>query len=108
MTTDTITTTSLSDFGFLELKQLEALIRAYREQGLPDDFWNEDVTPMFNKNSGVVFLTNSEYQVAMLNGDTLESWHNCPECGHEGFAEDMPHEGNEECTLYLKDLLVSP
>lgn len=106
MKTESITTTDLSDYGFSELKQLKLLLRAMREQGLPDDFNNDEVVPMFNKNSGNVFLTNSDYQVAMLNGDKLESFYNCPECGHEGFKEDMAHKGNASCKEYLKDIGV--
>lgn len=44
---------------------------------------------------GYVFLTNSEYQVCMMNGDKLEEWHSCPECGAEGFAEDINWNADE-------------
>ena len=68
-----MTTTNLSDFGYRELEMLEELLKAMREQGLPDDFYDEEVHPMMNQNSGNVFLTNSEYKVAMMNGDKLGS-----------------------------------
>ena len=43
----------------------------------------------------------------MMNGDKLETWYNCPYCGHEGFKEDMEHEPhNSECTRYLKEIGV--
>lgn len=84
----TITTTDLSDFGIRELKMLHDLIGAYIDQGVPDGFRYDEVVPMMNKNSGYVFLTNSEYQAAMLNGSRLEIWNSCPNCGHEGFEED--------------------
>ena len=83
-----VTTTDLADFGSRERGMLIDLLVAWRDQGLPEDFEPEEVRPMMNRLSGCVFLTNSDYQTAMLNGDRLESWHNCPECGHEGFAED--------------------
>ena len=94
MTTQEVTTTNIADFGYTERKELIALLQAWHEQGLPDDFSEDEVHPMFNRNSGHVFLTNSEYQVAMLthcgdiSKDRLEIWHNCPNCGHEGFEED--------------------
>ena len=47
---------------------------------------------MFNKMSGNVFLTNSEFQVAMMNGDTLESFYSCLQCGNEGFDGEDGHE----------------
>jgi len=82
-----ITTTDLSEFGARERALLIKLLLAWQEQGLPEDFDNNEVTPMFNKNSGFVFLTNSDYQVAMLNGDKLESFYHCTNCGNEGFIE---------------------
>jgi len=97
-----ITTTDLSKFGSRERHMAEELLKAWREQGLPDDFYDEDVTIMMNYNSGCVFLTNSEYQAAMMNDDKLETWYNCPYCGHEGFKEDMEHEPEaSDCTEYL-------
>ncbi len=82
------TTTNLAEFGWLERQLLIKLLKAWQEQCLPYDFGEDGVVPMFNKNSGYVFLTNSEYQVAMMNGDKLETWYNCFNCGHDGFAED--------------------
>jgi|ERR1035437_2409569 formylmethanofuran dehydrogenase subunit E len=84
-----MTTTNLSDFGYRELAMLRDLIDAMLKQGLPDEFSTDEVTPMMNQNSGNVFLTNSEYEVAMLNGDKLESFYSCVECGNEGFKEDI-------------------
>jgi hypothetical protein len=84
-----VTTTDLSDFGYRELAMLEELLKAMREQGLPDDFYDDEVVPMFNRNSGNVFLTNSDYQVAMLNGDSLESWYFLSYHGNEGFLDEL-------------------
>ena len=70
-----IVTLNLSKFGYRELKLAEELLKAWREQGLPNDFYNEDVTINLNLHSGYVFLSNSEYQVAMMNGDNLESFY---------------------------------
>lgn len=96
------TTTDLSKFGWREWALLRDLIDAMVEQGLPGDFENEGVHPMFNKNSGNVFLANSEFQVAMMNGDKLESFYSCPECGHEGFKDELEHgEDKEGCREWL-------
>lgn len=84
-----ITTTNLADFGTRERGLLVELLNAWEEQGLPDGFYDQEVVPMFNRNSGKVFLTNSEYQVAMLtNYNKLAIWHTCPNCGYESFFED--------------------
>lgn len=98
-------TEDLSKFGYRERCMAEELLKAWREHGLPEDFNDDEVRIAFNTNSGCVFLTNSDYQTAMMNGDKLESWHNCPYCGHEGFKEDMQHEPEaQDCTDYLKEI----
>ena len=101
MKTQEITTTDLADFGPRERGMLVDLLDAWEKQGLPDDFHEEEVRAMMNRNSGNVFLTNSEYQTAMMNGDKLEIWHNCFNCGHEGFHEDcqLNDEGCNECEV---------
>lgn len=83
------TTTNLEDFGAIELYMLEQLLKAMREQGLPEDFYDNEVVPMFNCYSGNVFLTNSEYQVAMMNGENLESFYFLGYHGYEGFLDDL-------------------
>ncbi len=83
------TTTDLSKFGYRELEMLRDIMNAWLDKGLPEDFENNEVVPMFNMNSGNVFLTNSEYQVAMMNDGELQSFYSCPECGYEGFMADM-------------------
>lgn len=85
-----IVTTDLSNFGYKELEELENLLVAMREQGLPSDFYNNEVVPTLNLYSGYVFLTNSEHQVAMLddNGD-LKSFYYLSYYGYEGFLDDL-------------------
>lgn len=83
MKTQEITTTDLAEFGSRERWLLVELLTAWDKQGLPKDFYDDDVRAMMNHNSRNVFLTNSEYQVAMMNGDKLEMWYSCSNCGHE-------------------------
>lgn len=84
-----IVTSNLSDFGTRERGLLIDLLQAWESHGLPYDFCYEEVVPMMNRNSGHVFLTNNEFQVAMMNGDKLESFYSCPNCGEEGFADEV-------------------
>ena len=97
--TQEITTSNIADFGSRERCMLIELLTAWEDQGLPEGFYQEEVHPMMNRNSGCVFLTNSEYQDAMMNGNKLEMWHNCFNCGHEGFQEDcqINDNGCNEC-----------
>lgn len=99
MNTQNITTTNLSEFGVRERDILIDLVQAWRDQGLPKDFCDDEVVPMLNTQSGHVFLTNDDYQVAMLNGEILEIWYSCPNCGHEGFFETckLTDEGCNQC-----------
>lgn len=94
-----IVTTDLADFGYSERVEMVRLIDSWNKEGLPKDFYDDEIRVMMNRNSGCVFLTNSEYQTAMMNGNKLEMWHNCSNCGHEGFEEDcqLNDDGCNEC-----------
>jgi hypothetical protein len=92
----------LEMFGYRERKMAEELLHEWNENGLPEGFDSDGVTIMMNQNSGYVFLTNSNYEVAMMNGDKLEIWYNCPECGYEGFKEDFEDTDCEGCREILK------
>ena len=82
-------TSDLEDFGWRELRIARDLLDSMIEDKLPEDFSDGGIRVAFNTYSGKVFLTNDDYQVAMLNGEgALESWYHCPECGEEGFADD--------------------
>jgi len=100
-------TENLADFGNREKGMAGELLMALSNGNLPDDFNDEGVKVAMNTSSGYVFLTNEDYQVAMMNGDKLESFYTCPICGHEGFLEDMAHgKDDKECQEYLKDITV--
>jgi hypothetical protein len=90
-----ITTTDFSKFGYRERKLTEELLRAWNEQGLPEDFENNEVAIMFNTYSGLVFLTNSEAQVAALNDGKLESMYTDSFTGKEGFLDEFSEEALE-------------
>lgn len=100
-----MTTTDFSKFGARERQLAADLLNASCNKGFPDDFEDDEVTIMMNQNSGNVFFTNADFQVAMMNGDDLESFYFCPQCGHEGFLDEMDHnEDDEDCQEYLNDI----
>lgn len=96
---DRITTTDFSKFGYRERAMAEELLKAWREQGLPEDFDDDEVSIMFNTHSGSVFLTNSEFQVAMMNGNLLESFYTDFETGEEGFKEELSDEAKNRLSI---------
>lgn len=86
------TTINLAEFGIRELTEVRNLLDAMINHGLPDQFYNDGVHPMFNKISGAVFLTNSDYDVCMVVDGKLEMWYSSPYEGKEGFFGDLLEE----------------
>ena len=87
-----IVTNDFSKFGSREREMAEDLLKAWREQGLPENFDNEKVSIFLNLQSGYVFLSNEEYQVAMMNGGKLEFFYTDFETGEEGFLDELSDE----------------
>lgn len=97
MRLDEITTTDIAQFGSRERLMLISLLTAWEDQGLPSDFSPYGVKPMMNKHSGHVFLINDDYETAMMNGDKLETWYYCGNCGNDGFHEDCTLDDDGKC-----------
>lgn len=96
-------TSDLSKFGYREVGIAAELLKAYSDN--PPRFLGDGVRVWFNMDSGYVFLSDGDYNVGMLNNGKLEQWHSCPQCGHEGFLEDMEHNPDDvDCQEYLKDI----
>lgn len=79
-------TNDLTKFGYRELDIAADLLKAYAENG--SSFLEDGVQVWFNANSGEVFLSDSEYNVAVLEGRKLAQFYSCPECGYEGTNSD--------------------
>jgi len=87
-----ILTTNLTYFGYRERKTAERLLASWNQEGLPSNFHDDEVQIFMNRLSGYVFLSNSDYQVAMMNGDQLEIYYTDFETGEEGFKEELSDE----------------
>ena len=59
-------TANICHFRPREMKLSEDLLRAWKENGLPVNFYEEKVFVMLDRKTREVFLTNSDYQVCML------------------------------------------
>jgi hypothetical protein len=104
-------TKDLLHFGSEEKKTAGELLSVLGTENDKTHFLGDDVQLFLNDESGCVFLSDSDYNTAMLDDDgDLRDWHNCPVCGSEGFLEDL-HDGepasDEECQEWFDDLLES-
>ena len=83
-----------SEWGYREISMATELLNKYLES----DFKPLDGLKVgFNSSSAYVFLEDEDYNTFMMNGDKLEQFFSCPECGHEGFREDFKNQECEEC-----------
>jgi hypothetical protein len=95
---------SFEGWGYRELDIAAKLLDKYSDR--PTESGIEgDLKLGLNTSSGCVFLFDDDGNTAAMNGDKLEPWYSCPECGHEGFKEDMAHvpEG-DGCVEYLASI----
>lgn len=105
-------TWDLSNMTTSAITEAIKILSAYRDHGVPDDFYDSGVELNFNADSGMVFLTNEDYNVAVYNDEThtLESWYNTPYEYHEGTLADLLEEFDNgdindiEDLEYIKDL----
>ncbi len=99
-------TSDLSMFGYLERDKAIKLLQAMND-GLEGLDFNSGVEIMFNNESGCVFLTDSDFNVFMYHAGTekVERFYSCPECGKEGFADEVREYGDECCLEHLKQWL---
>lgn len=97
-----VVTENIADFGWQELDLAVSLLEAAKK-GWPSDFYTEGVKLCFNRNSGEVFFTNSDYQVCMDADGELYSWYFTPYDGYEGFLADLLAEFNENFDMWHED-----
>ena len=105
-------TTDLADFGVREIMMARDLLDAWMRDGLPNDFDPEGVTVMLNPMSGWVFLTNSDFEVAIVEDCRLVTFHTSPYDGHEGTLAELvimcdPDTWNGEDIRWLASLIAA-
>lgn len=101
----------ISHMGYRELQEAEKLLVAYAG-ARPDAWWDENVKLAFNVHSGMVFLTNDDYQTLVLRDGKVELFYCLGYDGHEGFIDelysdfldgDMAEQNLDELANYLED-----
>ncbi len=106
----------LSEFGMEERVELFKVMAAWEKDGLPIDFFDSGVVPIFHKELGCVCLMNSVGLKLRLKDDKLRTWNECFFCPHIGFEEDclLNGDGCNEChpikkltnKLHFKNVLI--
>ena len=86
------------------IEEAAEILKAYAQYGVPDDFWDDGVQIAYNENSGMVFLTNEDSQVAVLEDGKLVSWYFTPYEGLEGTFADLVDMFNEGDFEYAEDM----
>lgn len=82
-------TRNLMDFRLRELREAARLLALLKTKYDRTLRLGPIVTPEYNPDSGFVFLIDSNFNIAMINGQFLEDWHRCPNCGREGFLDAL-------------------
>jgi len=94
------------------LNEVCDLLNAWKDSGLPSDFDDEGVHICHNTNSGNIFLSNENCDVAMINeaSGELESWYFTPYEGYEGFFDDLLEEYpnmNHDDQEYMRNIAAN-
>jgi hypothetical protein len=93
-----------TDISKMDLSEVTEMLTAFQEENTTPLFkamwYNEDTVPTLNEESGYCFLTNSDYQVAMMNEGILSMFISCGECGREDFEQDwLEHPEYKTCAV---------
>ena len=92
-----------TDISKMDLSGVTEMLTAFQQENTTPLFkamwYNEDTVPTLNEESGYCFLTNSDYQVSMMNEGKLSMFLNCSECGKEDFEQDweVDFKGSQTC-----------
>jgi len=105
-----IVTADFSNFGYREIDLAQRLLYAYAHRRMTDravDWFGDGVQIMFNTHSGFVFLSDEDYNTLMFNNGLLDLFLYCPNCGNEGFAEEIYENPQcDECKDFAKNYMA--
>lgn len=96
----TIVFSDLSRFGRRELDMAVNLLSKYAELSSYSDLLGSNVKVMFDADNGNVFLADDDLNIAKFNGESLERWYMCPNCGDNGFTDEFKHIDGDYDNLY--------
>lgn len=101
-----IVTSDISKFGQRERELAKKLLSVYGTKDDRTKHLGDGIQVFMNRDSGYVFLSDEDYNVALLNGNKLEDFHSCPNCGNESVASQFRNDFDdvECCKEYADDL----
>ena len=114
--TDNYLTEDITDIPLHEVVPLLTALDAFRNFRTGNNStemfkasWSDDGSKVaMNNQSGYVFLTNEDYQVAMIENEKLTMFLNCGECGNEGLEGEFEVvDSCEGCKDIMKDIKES-
>jgi hypothetical protein len=99
-------TRDLSDFGQIERREAGRLLTTLGTVKDLTKFLGDGVAVEFNTYSGMVFLVDEDYNVAVMNGHNLEDFHSCPNCGNEAVSSEFRSDfkSSDCCQEYANEL----
>ena len=112
---DKYLTEDITDIPLHEVVPLLTALEAYRSGStiaatkMFQAAWYDEKTHIaMNNQSGYTFLTNEDYQVAMLENEKLTMFLKCGECGNEGLENEFEVvDSCQGCKDIMKDIKES-
>lgn len=101
-------TFNLKEFGNRELFIAKKLLYAAMGEW-PEEFTGENTKIAFNRNSGLVFLTDDDYNVCVEVDGELQMFYSLPYSGEEGTIEELVKRYTEfvwEDREYIREKVV--
>jgi hypothetical protein len=95
-------TKDLNDFGFRERGIASKILSTLNtKKDFTKSLGKLGLEICFNMESGFVFISDQDYNVAIMNDDNLEDFLTCYECGYENprseYKEDIKEDGCNCC-----------
>ena len=89
-----VVTADFSDWGYRDIGDAATILELWSDQKLTrlaDYYFDNDgsITVNFNQNSGIVFLSNSDYQVLVESDGKLELFITTGWTGQEGTLDEL-------------------
>ena len=98
-------TQNYDEFGHVEREEATLLLKTYGTNKDDTIRLESGIKVEFNPMSGNVFLVDEDFNCAMMNGDRLENFFYCHECGNEALQSEFREQCESDCCIeYANEL----